>query len=125
MPRKQAAKARGLDTKLMKQLADASADASVQAVFTLHTPAGKDHNDETATREAVSKIVDEAAAHTNAQPTRMTVFPNVRSFALSGPPALLRKVAQHPDVASAAANATDEDLLIRPPQRPARRRKQP
>jgi hypothetical protein len=105
---------KAIDAKLKKRLTDASAQGSVEAVFTLKTPEGQPYLSGAAAREAVDRIVAAAAADTKVRPTRLTVFPNVQSFALSGPPALVRRVAQHDDVASATANHQDEDMLIRP-----------
>lgn len=115
MARKVGSKAKAtIDPKLVRQLARAPAESSVQAVFTLKTPAGESYRSATSAREAMGKIVEEASAGANVHPDRVTLFPNVQSFAVSGPPALVRRLAAHADIAAAMANAQDEDLLIRP-----------
>ena len=113
MPRKAAAKAT-IDPKLIRQLEEAPADAVVGAVFTLKTPEGERYLKAASAKDVMSKIVEDASADVHAQPQRVTLFPNVQSFAVSGPPALVRKLVEHADIASAMANAQDEDLLIRP-----------
>ena len=113
MPRKAVPKAT-IDPKLLRQLDEAPADAVVGAVFTLKTPEGERYLEAASAKDVMSKIVEDASADAHAQPERLTLFPNVQSFAVSGPPALVRKLVEHADVASAMANAQDEDLLIRP-----------
>jgi hypothetical protein len=113
MPRKAVPKAT-IDPKLLRQLDEAPADAVVGAVFTLKTPEGERYLEAASAKDVMSKIVEDAAADAQAQPQRLTLFPNVQSFAVSGPPALVRKLVEHADVASAMANVQDEDLLIRP-----------
>jgi hypothetical protein len=103
-----------VDPELTRQLAAASAEAPVQAVFTLRTPTGERYRSADSTREAVGKIVDEASAAAKAQPHRVNIFPNAQSFAISGPPALVRSLLEHGDIAAAMANVQREDLLIRP-----------
>ena len=117
MPRKGRSKSTGtasVDPKLVRQMAEAPAGSSVQAVFTLKTPAGESYRSAASTRDAVKKLIEEASATTSAQPERVTVFANVQSFAVSAPSALVRSLAHHSDIASATANVQDEDLLIRP-----------
>jgi hypothetical protein len=107
-------KAATIDPTLVRQLANAPAESNVQAVFTLKTPAGEPYRSATSARDTMGKIVKEASAGANAQPHRVTMFPNVQSFAVSGPPALVRRLAEHGDIASAMANVQGEDMLIRP-----------
>jgi hypothetical protein len=80
----------------------------------LKSPAGEPVVSPASAREAMEKIVREAADVAQAQPARVTMFPNVQSFAVYGPPALVRSVARHANVASAIANKQNEDMLIRP-----------
>lgn len=128
MPRKGRSKATvkaTIDPKLKRQLASAPAKSSVAAVFTVKTPAGESYRSATSARDAMSKMVEEASAGANAQPDRVVLFPNVQSFAVSGPPALVRKLVEHADVASAMANVQDEDLLIRPVKSRPKGKKKP
>lgn len=108
-----------VDPSLKRQLESAPADGSVGAVFTLKTPPGEAYRAAPSARQAMEKIVDDVAAEANVQPARVTMFPNVQSFAVYGPPALVRKLAAHPEVASAIANKQDQDMLIRPVERKA------
>lgn len=103
-----------IDPQLTKELNDTPAAASVQAVFTLKTPAGEPYRSAASAKEIMGRIVDEASTNTHTQPSRVTLFPNVQSFAIAGPPALVRKVAEHAEIAAAMANRQSEDLLIRP-----------
>jgi hypothetical protein len=103
-----------IDPKLARELAGAPAESPVEAVFTLKTPAGESYRSATSAREAMTRMVEKASADAKVQPYRLTLFPNVQSFAVSGPPALVRKLAENAQVASAMANRQDEDLLIRP-----------
>lgn len=114
-----------IDPKLVRQLAQASDKSSVGAVFTLKTPPGEPYLSATSARDAMGKIVEEASAEANVRPHRVTLFPNVQSFAVSGPPALVRRLVEHADIASAMANARDEDLLIRPVDSRQKARKKP
>lgn len=107
---------------LTRQLETTPADSSVGAVFTLRTSGTEAYMSAASTREAVEKIVAEASEGAQAQPERVTVFPNVQSFAVYGPPALMRKLAEHTGVAAATANKPDEEVLIRPVKRGASRK---
>lgn len=111
-----------IDATLTKQLDEARAAEPVQAVFTLKTPAGESYRSAESAQETMRKIVDEASTHTQTQPSRVTLFPNVQSFAIAGPQALVRRVAEHAEIASAMANRQEQDLLIRP-VKPSRSRK--
>ena len=114
-----------IDPKLVRQLEAAPDESSVEAVFTLKTPAGESYLSATSAREAMGKIVDEASAGAKVQPKRVKMFPNVQSFAVSGPPALVRRLVEHADIASAMANVQDEDLRIRPVKSQQKARKKP
>ena len=117
MPRKSRSKtpARAtVDPTLVRQLKDTPAQSTVGAVFTLKSPTGAPVASPASAREAMEKIVKEAADVAQVQPARVTMFPNVQSFAVYGPPALVRTVAKHANVASAIANKQTEDMLIRP-----------
>jgi hypothetical protein len=117
VPRKNRSKAplrAKVDPTLVRQLKDTPAESTVGAVFTLKSPAGEPVVSPASAREAMEKIVREAADVAQAQPARVTMFPNVQSFAVYGPPALVRSVARHANVASAIANKQNEDMLIRP-----------
>ena len=103
-----------VDPALTQQLEDSPAGAVVGAVFTLKTPAGQAYLSSSSASDAVDKIVKDAVDSVKAQPVRVTVFPNVQSFAVYGPPALVRKLIKHPEVASAIANKQNQDMLIRP-----------
>lgn len=122
---KQAPKKRVVDPFLTQALKEAPVDATVQAVFTLRTPAGQDFRESDSTRATVDKILGKAASSAKAAPHRLVVYPNTQSFALAGPPALVRAVLKHDDVASAMANIQKEDLLIRPVPAARGRRKPP
>jgi hypothetical protein len=109
-----------VDPELRRQL-KAARTGSVQAAFTLRTPPKQPYRDAKDTRATVDKIVAEAGRSVKQSPERLTVFPNAQSFALSGPAALVRKVAEHSEIASATANVQREDLLIRPVKKTASR----
>jgi len=117
VPRKNRAKtlARAkVDPTLVRQLKDAPPESTVGAVFTLRSLTGAPVASPASAREAMEKIVKESADVAQAQPARVTLFPNVQSFAVYGPPALVRTLARHASVASAIANRQNEDMLIRP-----------
>jgi hypothetical protein len=103
-----------VDPELERQLASASAEAPVEAVFTLRTPVGELYRSADQTRAAVNKIVSEAASAAKALPDRVKVFPNVQSFAVSAAPSLVRSLLEHQDIGAAMANTQPEDILIRP-----------
>ena len=103
-----------VDPALARQLKETPVQSTVGAVFTLKSPAGAPVASPASAREAMEKIVKEASDVAQAQPSHVTMFPNVQSFAVYGPPALVRTVARHANVASAIANKQNEDMLIRP-----------
>ncbi len=111
-----------IDPQLTQLLAQAPADATVQATFTLTTPRGAPYRGAASTQAAVKAVVGQAAAKAGDAPYRVSVFPNVQSFAVSGSAALVREVVKHGEVASAMANVQKEDLLIRPVTKPRRKR---
>jgi hypothetical protein len=80
----------------------------------LKPPRGKPYRDSESTRATVDDLIGKATAATNTPPHRVSVFPNVQSFAVEGSPALVREVLKHDDIASAMANVQKEDLRIRP-----------
>ena len=86
----------------------------MEATFTLRTPAGMAYRAEDSTSEAAERIVRAAAAATESTGYRLKVFTRIQSFLLVGPPALIRAVMEHEEVATATANRQTEDLLIRP-----------
>jgi hypothetical protein len=110
-----------VDPELVRQLAAAPKDQPVQAVFTLKTPAGQPYRDAQATRDTVSRMVDSASTATKAPPARVNVFANAQSFAVSAKPDFVRELIKDQDVASAIANVQQEDMLIRPVGRPAKK----
>jgi hypothetical protein len=111
-----------IDPQLKQMLDKASADATVQATFTLTTPQGDPYREAASTQAAVKAVVGQAAAKAGKSPYRVSVFPNVQSFAISAPAALVREVMKHGDVVSATANVQEEELLIRPVAKPRRKR---
>jgi len=113
---KTAAKSK-VDPTLTRQLEDAPAESSVGAVFTLKTKGDEPFLSSSEARETIEKIVKDATESAQVKPDRLTVFPNVQSFTLYGPPALVRKVVEHSDVAAAIANKQDQDMMIRPVKR--------
>ena len=103
-----------IDPELKQALEQAPADSTVQATFTLTTPAGEKYRDAASTQAAVKAVIDKASATAAASPGHVSVFPNVQSFALSGSPALVREVIKHQEIASAMSNVQKGDLFIRP-----------
>ena len=103
-----------VDPTLKRQLANTAAATPVGAVFTLKSPAGEPYLSSSSARDAIDKIVKEASEEAKVEPVRVTVFANVQSFAVYAAPALVRKLAERSEVASAIANKQDEDMLIRP-----------
>ena len=120
--RKRATAKKTIDPELKQILEKAPADATVQATFTLTTPPGDSYRDAASTRAAVKAVVGKAAAKAGQAPYHVSVFANVQSFAVAGPPALVRQVMKHGEVASAMANVQKEDMLIRPVTKPRRTR---
>ena len=102
-----------IDPELERQLAAAPTQTPVQAVFTLRAGASKAAGAD-ATRKAVDKVVAKASSAAKSAPHRVSVFPNIDSFAVSGTADLVRCLIDDPDVASAMANVQSEDVLIRP-----------
>jgi len=109
-----ATKAQHVNPELRRQLAAAQASSPVEATFTLRTPTGMAYRDEESTSETAERIVHAAAAATESTEYRLKVFARIQSFLLVGPPALIRAVMAHEEVATATANRQAEDLLIRP-----------
>jgi hypothetical protein len=112
-----------IDPELKQALEQAPADSTVQATFTLTTPAGEPYRDKESTQAAVKAVIDKATTAAAAAPGRVSVFPNVQSFAVAGSPAFVREVIKHEDIASAMSNVQKKDLFIRPSQeaKPKRR----
>jgi hypothetical protein len=115
---KQARAVKVIDPELTRTLDRASAGSTVQAVFTLRTPAGSAVRSSASTQAVVDDVIAKATKATKTPPKRVTVFPNVQSFAVAGSPELVRAVMAHDDVGSAMANVQKEDLLIRPVKKP-------
>lgn len=105
-----------IDPELERQL-DASAGAPVAATFTLRTPAGERHLDAEQTQRTVQRLIAAASKDSSVEPVHLRVFPNIQSFALSGPARLVRWLLRRREIASAMANEQAEDMLIRPVKR--------
>ena len=111
-----------VDPHLKQMLEKGRGGADVQATFTLSTPPGDPYREAASTQAAVKAVVEKAAAKAGNAPYRVSVFPNIQSFAVSGPAAFVREVMKHDDVVSATANVQKEDMLIRPVPKPRRKR---
>jgi hypothetical protein len=88
-----------VDPELTRQMAAATPDEKVSAVFTLRTPPGKPYLPADETRQTVEQILQE---QTNID--RVKVFANTQSFALDAPAAIIEKLTKHPAVAAAIAD---------------------
>jgi hypothetical protein len=106
-----------LDPLLAKQLRQASDTEVIEAVFTLRTPAGASQLTPAATRHTVEQLLKRAEKATGAKTSRLTVFENIQSFAVSAPAALIKGLTDAREVASATANQQEQDLMIRPVDR--------
>ncbi len=103
-----------VDPELKRQLADATDDANVQAVFTLRTPVGQKYLCPADTSNVVEKLIHEGSTASRSSPQRVKVFANAQSFAVSGRPALVRSLLEHSEIASAMANVQREGMAVRP-----------
>jgi hypothetical protein len=113
-----------IDPELKQALEQAPADSTVQATFTLTTPAGEPYRDKASTQAAVKDLIDKASTAA-APPNRVSVFPNVQSFAVAGSPAFVREIIKHEDVASAMSNVQKKEIFIRPAEKPKPKRRTP
>lgn len=102
-----------VDPELERQLAESGEDTPVQAVFTLRSKAGRVGSSDDA-KNTVAKVVEQATSGAKSSPHRLTVFPNIRSFAVSASPSFVKCVLKSPEIASAMANVQRQDLFIRP-----------
>jgi hypothetical protein len=112
-----------IDPELKQALEQAPADSTVQATFTLTTPAGEPYRDRASTQAAVKDLIDKASTAAAAPPNRVSVFPNVQSFAVAGSPAFVREIIKHEDVASAMSNVQKKEIFIRPDETPKPQRR--
>lgn len=107
------------DPVLLEQLARAKGDEPVSAVFTLRTArrTAKPEDPDAFVR----RLIGEAERGSGCRAGELAVFRNLRSFAVSGPAPLIRRLLDCAHVETATANVRDESLLIRPVERkPAR-----
>lgn len=103
-----------VDPELARQLSESTPEGTLSAVFTLRTPAGLPFLGAAETQELVQKILHSQAALAKQSFERLKVFANTQSFALEGPPELIRKILHHPSVASAIADRQSQSMLIAP-----------
>src|SRR5712671_4116724 len=89
-----------IDPELQRQLDAAGDNDSVEAVFTLRSPQDKPYLDAKETHDAVARILADAGSKAK----DLKVFGNIQSFAMAGPPNLVRKLIDHKQIAAAAAN---------------------
>src|SRR5207237_2191601 len=106
-----------VDPLLAQQLRKAPESEAMEAVFTLRTPAKASSLTPAATRATIERLLKRAEKATGAKASRLTVFENIQSFALRAPAALIKALTGFKEVASAAANHQEQDLMIRPVER--------
>jgi hypothetical protein len=106
-----------LDPLLAQQLRKVPDTEEMEAVFTLRAPAKASSLTPAATRAMIEQLLKRAEKATGARASRLTVFENIQSFALSAPAALIKALTGFKEIASAAANQQEQDLMIRPVER--------
>ncbi len=109
-----------VDPKLEKQLAELDDASAIEAIVTLRSPEGREYLTAAETEATIAKILSRLKPVDRSRCTVHTVFPNLQSLVLSGPPSVVQAVVDDRDVASATANQQSEDLLIRPVKTSAR-----
>jgi hypothetical protein len=65
----------------------------------------------------VARLLEKVGRKTGQRPEDIQVFGNIGAFTLSAPPEFVARLAQQPEVATATASQSAEDVLIRPVRR--------
>jgi hypothetical protein len=87
----------------------------IEVAFTLKTPAGSDFLSPDQTEHLVLQVMnDSVPSEMRDHCTVKSVYPNLQTFTVEGPAAVVQGIGRHPDVASAITNELHEDILIRP-----------
>lgn len=104
---------RTIDPELLRQLDAARTPSALSATFVLRARTDAPLS-AAETHATVRRIIKRAEEESEQSAHDFQVFENIQSFAVSGPPALIRRLTEQPEIDSALANVQSQDLLIRP-----------
>ena len=87
----------------------------IEVAFTLKTPSGSDFLSPDQAEHLVQQVMkDSVPSEMQDHCTVKSVYPNLQTFTVEGPAAVVQGIGKHPGVASAITNDMQEDILIRP-----------
>ncbi len=91
------------DGELQRQLREAGEDEPVEAVFVLHRP-DRDALPPDVVQGLADRLIDEVQTETGSAVHDRNVFRHMGSFVVAAKPAVIRRLLERPEVASALAN---------------------
>ena len=110
-----------IDPELVRQLADAGEDGTVEAVVRLKAGKGADTPEPDQTERIAQELVSRAQRSSGRREHGVNVFRYMGSFAVSAPKAFVEHLIHEPEVAAAVANRQPDGGMIPPAsKRPAK-----
>lgn len=90
------------DPELVRQLAEATEDSLVDAVFVLDSSNGVPPGGEVEAQ--VQRLVERVESETDSSISELNVFPNLASFVVRASPQLVERLLEQPEIETGVAN---------------------